>query len=163
MASLLDLGPLTEEVEVRGVQFTVRGLTSANLFRLASEFPSLPQALQQMSSGGFAAALALFPDLFAKIITTAIGMADNKEAEEKARDNLGVADQLAILMAVQRLSFPQGFGPFVKQLERLMGVDKAAILSTGSSGQGNSSQAPSSAVLQTDSPGMMRGISPRAS
>jgi hypothetical protein len=152
MASLLDLGPLTEQVEVRGVQLTVRGLTAANLFKLFSEFPGLPQAMQQIGDANATPILDLAPDLLAKIIAMATGSPGNKEVEDKAKE-LGAADQMAILGAVQRLSFPQGFVPFVNEMTRLMGTE---------TNQGNSSRAPSSASFQTDSPGMTRGDSPRA-
>lgn len=159
MASLLDLGPLTEEVEVRGITLTVRGLTAANLFKLLSEFPDMPKMLGQM--GNASEMIGLAPDLIGKVIAMVTGLAGNKDVEDKAKE-LGVADQVAILSAVQRLSFPQGFGPFVKQLGQLMGTDIATIQPEVSSGQGNSSRAPSSASLQTDSPGMTRGTSPPA-
>jgi hypothetical protein len=153
-SSLLDLGPLTEEVEIRGVKLTVRGLTAASLFKLFSEFPNMQQALAQMgtSSSGM---LELAPDLFAKVIAIATGSPEDAAVIAKARE-LGAADQMAILSVVQKLSFPQGFGPFVDQITRLMVMEPA----TQSSGQGNSSHDASTAVLQTDSPGLTRGASP---
>ena len=158
MSSLLDLGPLTEEVEIRGVKLTVHGLTAANLFKLFSEFPDMQQALAQMGTAG-AVMLDLAPDLFAKIIAIATGSPGDAAIEAKAKE-LGAADQMAILGAVQRLSFPQGFGPFVEQITRLMGTNTTTSPMT-SNGSGNSLPAPPSAALQTDSPGMMRGSSPR--
>jgi hypothetical protein len=156
MNSLLDFGPLTEEVDIRGVKLTVRGLTAASLFKLFAEFPNMHQALAEMgtTSSGL---LELAPDLFAKVIAIATGSPDDAAVIAKARE-LGAADQMAILSVVQKLSFPQGFGPFVDQMTRLM-VTGAP---TQSSGQGNSSHAPSNAALQTDSPGLTRGDSPSA-
>lgn len=156
MSSLLDLGPLTEEVEVRGVKLTVRGLTAASLFKLFAEFPTMQEALAIMGTTS-SAMLELAPDLFAKVIAIATGSPDDAAIIAKAKE-LGAADQMAILSVVQKLSFPQGFGPFVDQMTRLMVMDTP----TQSSGQGNSSHAPSSAALQTDSPGLTRGASPSA-
>jgi hypothetical protein len=155
MNSLLDLGPLTEEVDIRGVKLTVRGLTAASLFKLFSEFPDMQPALAQMGTSN-SAMLELAPDLFAKIIAIATGSPDDEAIIAKAKE-LGAADQMAILSAVQRLSFPQGFGPFVEQITRLMVPDTPSQ----PSGPGNSSPAPSNAALQTDSPGIARGASPR--
>jgi hypothetical protein len=155
MNSLLDLGPLTEEVDIRGVKLTVRGLTAASLFKLFSEFPDRQPALAQMGTSN-SAMLELAPDLFAKIIAIATGSPDDEAIIAKAKE-LGAADQMAILSAVQRLSFPQGFGPFVEQITRLMVPDTPSQPSA----QGNSSPAPSNAALQTDSPGIARGASPR--
>lgn len=152
MSSLLDLGPLTEQVEVRGVDLTVRGLTAVNLFKLFSEFPNLQLSLDQLGSPG-SKMLDLAPELIAKIIAMATGSPGDKAVEDKAME-LGAADQLKILGAVQRLSFPQGLVPFVDEMTRLMGTQPSME-------QGNSSHAPSSGALQTDSPGMTRGTSPR--
>jgi hypothetical protein len=155
MNSLLDLGPLTEEVEIRGVKLTVRGLTAANLFKLFADFPDMQEALAQMGTTS-SAILELAPDLFAKIIAIATGSPGDAAVIAKAQE-LGATDQMAILSAVQRLSFPQGFGPFVEQITRLMVPDTPSQPSV----QGNSSPAPSNAALQTDSPGLTHGASPR--
>jgi hypothetical protein len=154
MNSLLDLGPLVEEVKIRGVKLTVRGLTAASLFKLFAEFPDMQQALAQMGTGS-SAMLELAPDLFAKVIAIATGSPEDEAIIAKARE-LGAADQIAILSVVQKLTFPQGFGPFVDQITRLMVMDTP----TQSSAQGNLSHAPSNAALQTDSPGLTRGASP---
>lgn len=163
MSSLLDLGPLTEEVEIRGVKLTVRGLTASNLFKLFAEFPDMQQMLAQMGTAG-AVMMNLAPDLFAKVIAIATGSPGDAAIEARAKE-LAAADQMAILSTVQRLSFPQGFGPFVEQLTKLAGTDMTGTTTSSetSSVPGNSSRAPSNAALQTDSPGMMRGVSPSAS
>jgi hypothetical protein len=157
MASLLDLGPLTEEVHIRGVKLTIHGLTALQLFKLFSEFPDMQKMIGQL--GNEAAMLSLAPELIGKVIAMVTGSGGSKEVEEKAKE-LGAADQLTILGAVQRLSFPQGFGPFVNQLAQLMGTDITTSPGTTAE-QGTNSHAPSSAALQTDSPGMTRGTSPR--
>jgi hypothetical protein len=161
MASLLDLGPLTEEIDIRGVKLKVQGLSAAHLFKLFSEFPDMTQMIGQMGNAG-AAMLNMAPDLIAKIIATATGSPDDKQIEEQAK-TLGAADQMAILMAVQRLSFPQGFGPFVDQITKLMGTSSLmpSIPSGNTDESGTNSREPSSASLQTESPGLMRGTSPR--
>lgn len=160
MSSLLDLGPLTEEVEIRGVKLTVQGLTASHLFRLFAQFPDMQKALEQMGNAG-SVMLEIAPDLVAKVIAIATGSSGDLAIEEKAK-LLGASDQLAILGAVQRLSFPQGFGPFVEQASKLMGTADTMNLPPGSEKPGSNSREPSSAALQTDSPGMTRGISPRA-
>jgi hypothetical protein len=122
---------------------------------LFAEFPNMQQALAEMGTSG-SGMLELAPDLFAKVIAIATGSPDDAAVIAKARE-LGAADQMAILSAVQKLSFPQGFGPFVDQMARLMVMDTP----TQSTEPGNSSHAPSNAALQTDSPGLTRGASPR--
>ena len=153
MASLLDLGPLTEEVEIRGVKLTIQGLTAVHLFKLFAEFPNMGQAISQIGNQG-AKMLELAPDLIAKVIATATGSAGDKAVEDKAR-MMGAADQMLILSAVQRLSFPDGISPFVEQITKLMGAPIMGAISP------ETLRAPSNASLQTESPGMMRGNSPR--
>jgi hypothetical protein len=157
-SSLLDLGPLEEEVEVRGVKLTVHGLTASDLFKLFSQFPDMRQMVEQLGTPS-AVMLNLAPDVVAKVIATVTGSPGDKEVEAKAK-LLGAADQMMILSAVQRLSFPQGFGPFVSQVTKLMGMDSMTPSGTGTA-QGNSSHDASNAALQTDSPGLTRGTSPR--
>lgn len=158
MNSLLDLGPLEEEVEVRGIKLTVHGLTASDLFKIFSQFPDMRQMIEQLGTPG-AVMMNLAPDVVAKVIAIVTGSPGDKDVEAKAK-LLGAADQMMILSAVQRLSFPQGFGPFVSQVTKLMGTDALTPSVTGS-GQGNSSHDASSAALQTDSPGLTRGTSPR--
>lgn len=158
MASLMDLGPLTEDVEIRGVTLTVRGLTASDLFRVFSQFPDVQTLVVQLGSPG-AVMMNLAPDALAKIIASSLGYSNDPKAEQKAKD-LGVADLLTILEVVQRLSFPHGFGPFVERLIKVGGTP-AIDLSQSSDAQETSSPEGSNAALQTDSPGMMRGTSPR--
>jgi hypothetical protein len=159
MSSLLDLGPLAEEVEIRGKKLTIHGLTAADFFKLFAEFPDMGQAMGQLGSS---AMLNMAPDLIAKVIAMVTGDAGNKEVEAKAK-TMGAADQLKILSAAQRLSFPQGFGPFVEEITKLMGtMPVPTIPPENTVVSANSSRVPSSASLQTESPGMTRGTSPRA-
>lgn len=158
MSSLLDLGPLTEEVEIRGIKLTIHGLTAADIFKLFSEFPDMQQQLTQLGTPG-AVMLHIAPDLFAKMIAAGVGSPGDATMEARAK-KLGAMDQMTILGAIQRLSFPQGFGPFVEQITKLAGTDMITSSPT-SNVSGNTSRAPSSGELQTDSPGMTHGVSPR--
>jgi hypothetical protein len=164
MASLLDIGPLTEEVEVRGVSLTVHGLTAGHLFQLFAEFPDMRKMLKkEIGSSPQEMMLALAPDLIAKIIAMVTGDAHNKEAEAKAKE-IGASDQLSIMAAVQRLSFPEGIGPFVERVTGLMtSASTRAIIpvSMDSSDSMIKSPARFSASLQTDIPAGMHGHSRR--
>jgi len=110
--------------------------------------------------GNAAALLNMAPRLIAKVIAMVTGSADSKEVEEMAA-NMSAADQLLILGAMQRLTFPRGLGPFVDEITKFVGP-MPTILSASTGAPVNSSQEPSSASLQTESPGMTRGRSPRA-
>ena len=159
MNSLLDIGPLTEEVEIRGIKITVQGLTAGHLFQLFAEFPDMRKLLQVGEGSPQTIMLQLAPDLIAKIIAIATGMAGNAEVEAKAK-TMGASDQLAVIAAVQRLSFPDGIGPFVERVTQLMGSAAATLpeaVSLDSLNSATKSHVPFSASLQMDTPGMMRG------
>jgi len=166
MASLLDIGPLTEEVEVRGVTLTVQGLTAGHLFQLFSEFPSMRKMIEARSGSPQEIMLTLAPELIAKIIAMATGMPHNREAEAKAM-SMGASDQLEIISAVQRMSFRDGIAPFVDRVTALLlpvvaAANKSpAMVSRDSSNSTTKSPAPFNASLQTDTPAGMRGHSRR--
>jgi len=162
MTSLLDIGPLTEEVEIRGTKLTIQGLTAGHLFQLFSEFPDMRKLLDAKSGNPQEVLLSLAPDLIAKIIAMATGSPHDKAAEAKAK-TMGASDQLTIISAVQQLSFPEGIGPFVDRVTRLM-VAQTESFSTASPASSNStttSRAAFSASLQTDTPAGLRGVARR--
>lgn len=166
MTSLLDIGPLTEEVEIRGTKLSIQGLTAGHLFQLFSEFPDMRKLLEAGDdSSPQAIMLNLAPDLIARIIAIATGSPGDKEVEAKAK-TMGATDQLVILSAVQRLSFQDGLGPFLDRINHLMGStlmpDPLATAAALSAKPTIKSRALSSAALQTDTPGMTRGQVPRA-
>ena len=165
MTSLLDIGPLTEDVEIRGVTVTVQGLTAGHLIQMFNDFPDMRKLLE--GTGEQADLLALAPDLIAKIIAVATGSPNDKAVEAKAK-TMGAAEQLSVLAAVQRLSFPKGLGPFLDQVNKLMGstmptIPTGPVADASPSGRSSiKSRALSSASLQTDTPAMARGPAPRA-
>jgi hypothetical protein len=168
MVSLLDIGPLTEEVEIRGTKITVQGLTAGHIFQLFSEYPDMRKMFETGTDASpQSVMLQLAPDLIARIISIATGSPGDPAVEAKAK-TMGAADQLAIVSAVQRLSFKDGIGPFIEQISSLMGA--AMPMPTGLeekvaqtySDTVKKSRSQSNASLQTDTPGMLRGPAPRA-
>lgn len=155
MTSLLDIGDLTEEVEVRGIKLTVRGLTAGHIFQLFNEFPDMRKALDSKTM------LDMAPELIAKIIAMALGHPRDKAIEARAM-SMGAGDQIAIIAAVQRLTFTDGVGPFVDQITRLMTSVSMPASSPPSSNSTTKLPAQSSALLQMDTPGMMPGRAHRA-
>jgi len=159
MASLLDIGPLTEDVEIRGTKLTVQGLTAGHLFQLFAEFPEMRKLLQMGEGSPQEVMLQLAPDLIAKIIAIATGTPGNSEVEAKAK-TMGASDQLAVIAAVQRLSFPDGLGPFVERVTQLMGSAVATLPGAVLPNSANStmkSPAPFNASLQLDTPNPLSG------
>lgn len=161
MASLLDIGPLTEEIEVAGVSLTVQGLTAGHLFQLFSEFPDIRKLIAAGSGDVQQIMLGLAPELIAKVIAMATGTPRNKEAEAKAM-SMGADDQLSILSAVMRLSFKEGIVPFVNKVTSLMVAAKTETEPAASLPSMTKSPAPFNAALQTDTLGKTLGHARRA-
>lgn len=158
MTSLLDIGPLTEEVELQGVKITVQGLTAGHIFQLFSKFPDMRKLIDNKQGNPQEVLLTLAPELIAKIIAMATGHPNDKAIEDKAM-TMGAGDQVAILAAIQRLSFRDGIGPFVDRVSALM-TSAATGLQPRSQTSLNSTTAspvPFNASLQTDTPPGMRG------
>ena len=164
MTTLLDIGPLTEEVEIRGVKLTVHGLSAGHLFQLFNDFPDMRKLLDKKEGDPKEIFMSLAPELIAKMIAMATGSPHDKQAEMKAMA-LGAGDQLAIMLAMQRLSFPNGIGPFVDGVTKLMTSTSEGLPTIPlpiSSNSTTDSPVRFSASLQTDTPGMMRGHQRRA-
>jgi hypothetical protein len=159
MASILDLGDLTEEVEIRGVKLTVQGVTAGHIFQLFASFPDMRRMLTEKEGSPQAVLLDLAPELIAKLIVLALDESpENREAAEAKAKKLGASDQLAILSAVQRLSFKNGVGPFVDEVNALMSAsEELEIPSPISSPSTINLRPPSIASLQMDTPGLLRG------
>jgi hypothetical protein len=161
MATLLDIGPLTEDVEVRGVALTVQGLTAGHIFQLFAEFPEMRKMVENKQGNPQDIMLGLAPELIAKMIAMALGEARNAEVEAKVK-TMGAGDQLTILAAVQRLSFPDGIGPFVDRVTAIMTSAAPKMALVNSSNSTTSSPAAFSASLQMDTPGLIHGRQHRA-
>jgi hypothetical protein len=166
MTSLLDIGPLTEEVEIRGKNLTVQGLTAGHLFQLFADFPEIRKLIDGKHSSPQEMLLMMAPDLIGKIIAMSLGEHGNKAVEDKAKQ-LGADDQLIFLTAIQRLSFKDGIAPFVDRITALLQPLTTTTvpmmgLKGGSGDSTTRSPSASLASLQMDTPEMMRGPARRA-
>jgi hypothetical protein len=115
--SLLDIGPVSEKVQVGDKLLDVYGVSVKGVFALFARFPEI----QQWFKGGRInqeQLIAEAPDTLAAIIAAGCGEPGNGAAEETA-GRLPVDTQLDILEAIGRLTFKNGFGPFVKRIVAL--------------------------------------------
>lgn len=116
MTGLLDLGPLTEDVKLGKYVLTVQGLTVEDIFYLSNTFPEVRALLS-----GQAVKLTPkqlmdnAPKALGAIIAASTGERGNKEAIARAA-RLTAAAQLRIIKTIFTLTFPEGVGPFVKEL-----------------------------------------------
>lgn len=122
MPGLLDLNPVAETVTVRGGEVAVSGVSAHGLALLLKRFP---QAGGLVSEGAVSvdALLGLGGEVVAAIIAAGCGDPGNKEAERVA-SALALADQVALLDPILRLTLPDGLGPFVAKLVSLAGALK---------------------------------------
>lgn len=167
MSSLLDVGPLAEEVTVRGTPVTCYGVSAGGLFYLINHYPEIRllmekkvanlnvQDLLEKAQGAISAVIAIGttdPEEFS---------ANSKEWKgvvEKAiprANTLGVSDQLSVVSTIFKLTFPEGTGPFVERINSMT----AAFNSTQTMSKASVTKLPerSNASFQTDSPGIARG------
>lgn len=165
MTSLLDIGPLTEEVTVNGKQVTVHGVTPEGFFYMLEKFP----LLKQLFGGG---AKGITMDMMAEVapasVAHAIAVATTsredfkttkawRETIEKAAVvavKLSAHHQMALFQVALRLTFPDGIGPFMQGVEALANSINRV---SGTTVAATTSSKPSRSGFETDSRGMRLG------
>lgn len=108
----------------------VRGISAGQTLKLLQRFPNLIE--KGLTGGGSVSIGDIFgaaPDAIAAVIAIGVGQPDNGEAEEQAA-MLSLELQLDFLEAIAKMTFRNGFGPFVLRLKGLA----AAVQSQGRSG-----------------------------
>ena len=125
--SLADIGPATEIIPIGANTITVRGVSTEDILALFQRFPELKNLV---GGKGFKVddLVALAPRAVAAIIAASHDELGD-EAAEKTAGTFAVETQLDILEAIARLTFKNGFGPFVTRLVALS--DAAVSLSNG--------------------------------
>jgi len=164
MTSLLDIGPLTEEVPVGGKSVTVYGVTPEGFFFLLHKFP----LLAEMFSGGqknvdMNSLQAVAPDCIAyalAVATTSRAYMTNKdwiaivESTANIAMNLPAHIQMALFHSAIRLTFPDGIGPFMEAVDRLA---ESINRVSGQTVPVTTSSKPSHSGFEMDSRGMRLG------
>jgi hypothetical protein len=162
MTSLLDIGPLTEQVSVGGKSVTVHGVTPEGFFYIIEKFPDLrnilgggkldPAALIVTAPAAVAFALAV-----ATTDRSLYSLAGWREAIDEAAKvavNLPAHYQMELFQAALRLTFPDGIGPFMQAVERLAtSINRVS----GQTAQDTTSSKPLRSGFTTDSVGMRLG------
>jgi hypothetical protein len=122
VASLLDIGPLTASVTVRGKEISVSGIGADTLVQLLNNYPEIKQYM-----GGFSGAVnedfmtKLGPEIVDAIIMAGAGFKlDNKDARDKV-SSLYLGEKMEMLEPIMMMTFPKGFPSFVEALSRIAG------------------------------------------
>lgn len=167
--SILDIGPLTEEISVGGGNtITVRPVTPEGFFVLISMFPQLKSLMDNSGSLDAATLVKVVPASIAMVIaicTTDRESYDTYDAWTRqlaavaavVNKRLVPPVQLSIINAAIRMTFPDGVGPFVKELGAL--TSSISDVTSAASGpvSATTSLKRSRSGFSTDSDGMRLG------
>ena len=168
MTSLLDIGPLTEDVAVNGQKVTVYGVTPEGFFYLLEKFPELRtifsggiktlsmDTLRDMAPSSIAYALAVATTDRSPFKTTQEWLAVVQQTANVAM-NLSAHYQMALFQAAIRLTFPDGIGPFMKGMETLANSIHKVSGTTATKAPDTTSSKPSRTGFVTDSRGLRLG------
>lgn len=116
MVSLVDLGPVSKQVEISVGEVAVYGIEIGTIRDLLVRFP---EARAAWSIGGLGVddVLVMFPNVLAALVGQVTRQPD---AEDNIRQNLPLGDQLDIAMAAIDLTMPRGVRPLAEWIERTM-------------------------------------------
>lgn len=129
--SLLDIAPAFENVRVgekddKPVYLKVIGVSAKGVVNLFTRFPEVQKWFAVAGQNIKVMQLVKeLPGAIESIIAAGCGLPGNDAAEEMA-GNLPVEVQLDILEAIGRLTFKNGFGPFVRRMLALSNAARSA-------------------------------------
>lgn len=136
MASLIDIGPLTKKVTLRGQDFEVQGLSALVIFDMLRDSPAVQKMFleKKMGENDLSSLIALAPQFVGQVIAGAVGEHGKPEVVDFAITKLTAGEQLEVLEATVELSFPKGLSSALDALTRLMASNAQA--SPGRTGAG---------------------------
>jgi hypothetical protein len=135
MASLLDIGPLTASVTVRGKDIPLIGIGADTLVQLLNDYPDL----RKYMSGGLGGnvdesmMMKMGPDIVNVIILAGAGFKASDEKAKAVVQGLTIGEQMEMLEPIMMMTFPKGFPSFVEALSRIAGE---GLAEGGASGSG---------------------------
>jgi len=119
MTSLTDIGELTTTVEIRRNKLKVQGISAEGLMSLLQSFPELRNLMVGNADEGVIVELVKkLPKAVVAIIAIGLDKAGD-ENEEAAAKQLAVGEQLELVSAIWKLTFPKGLKSFIDALEAL--------------------------------------------
>jgi hypothetical protein len=119
MPGLLDIAPASETVTVRGTAVDVTGVSAHGFVGLMQRFPELRKFMTGVEVS-MDQIMAMAGDAVAAIIAAGTGSPGDAKAEAVAA-RLSADDQLTLMAAILRQTFPTGVGPFAEKLGVLTG------------------------------------------
>lgn len=126
-SAFFTIAPAVGDVTIGGTKVPFKGVTLSEVVILLAQFPELYQLFNRPTDeNGDTLPIQITPDIIysvaprsvASIIAAGGGYINDKEAIELAQ-SWPLGTQVACLAKIIELSWPDGFGPFVQQLENL--------------------------------------------
>ena len=129
MLSLLDVLPRHERVDIGGAQIDVFGISGGDWGEILRRYPDAFQQIANAGSQPIKMEIGLMGALLAASQHNAENtqsLLGNEHAEARAR-MLGARDQMKVMQAMGRCTFPDGVGPF---LEDLVSMSESTLAAT---------------------------------
>lgn len=136
MVGLLDIGDLTETVEVRGKKVEVRGMSARTFFHLLNTLPELKAMLTGMKIEEEITAtllMARVPEAVHSIIAAATTPGflemdwDTRQPYVNAAANMNMGEQAEFIRKIWDLTFPKGVRSFLDALDEVMKLAGTAV------------------------------------
>ena len=116
----LEIAPATKELHIGGLLWNFKAITLKQTANVIREYPQLASIFGKEKPENFAHEIAdKAPEAVSKLIAISAGFGGEKKAIDKIAE-LGVGDQLDLLLDVIDLSFPLGLTAFMDRLNKII-------------------------------------------
>lgn len=115
MVSLVDIGPAIGEVELRGKQVGIIGLSATHIIGILMSFPEVRKILASKDYD-LGVIISQAPLAVAQMIAAGTGHADEKEHIAVA-ETLTAGEQYEVMTKIFELTFPKGLKSFLGGVE----------------------------------------------
>ena len=161
MVGLPEIAALKRTVVIRETEVDYTGITLESLGSLIDRFPEIKKAFGGKTADEINAAsvLKMAPSIVGAVVAAGIGRPGDKKEEEKAKQ-LTIGEQMILVGAILKATFPQGVGPFVEQLEAL-GLGDLRRLGASGTVSATTSPSRSNGASKADIPPKQSGDTPR--
>lgn len=152
--TLADLAAMSEDIPVGDSYVTVVGISTEKALNILGRFPQLAKMAQGFKLSDL---IAIAPGALSAILASGTGKHGDAETETAAAE-IPIETQFDLVEAIGRLTFKNGFGPFVQRLLKLADVAKSDLYTKVPSMNSPSTSKPS---LPQDTDPPMSGPTPQ--
>lgn len=121
MVSLVDIGPLRDEVEIRGQKVETRGASASIIFQLLTDSDELRRVFAGRSLDGdlLMNLINQAPIAVAELIAAGTGKQGDGKTVEFALHELSAGESYDLVKSILAMTFPRGVQSFVEELTAL--------------------------------------------